>query len=980
MPLFRQSSRLVSKSAGNPSPITLKGELPESRVEAKSHSDTAGLSLPAPFAKNRSLRHRSPLVSRRTGAVAVAALFAGLLVVPAGSAAAPASQLSAAAEQGDPADPTVVLIAAEDAASVLAKDSGEPVVVDEATTETTMVTANPDGTFTSKTSTEPVRVKKPQGWVDVDPALQADPDGTVRPAATSLDMAFSGGGSGPLATLTDPDGNQLEYSWPGKLPAPVLAGATATYPEVLPDVDLVVTADVESFTQVLVVKTAEAAANPDLDSFDIALAADGLTILQNTNGNVQAVNDAGDIQFQSKTPAMWDSTHDPEAGTAPTESGPGTGQVTPLPSDVTLTETGDEATITVTPDEKALTGNDVVYPVYIDPTMTATSFKYRVIFNSAGNDYGGTDSADDPDARFVVGCAQDCGAKGEARTFFTIDTTPLTGRPTVAVVDNARVFVRQMWNGNPCNDTDVELMSTSGAFNHLATPWPGPVAGTGVLATGTSGAGTNCLATKPPANVVFADTLYDDTPQHGNQELHALTGYFQHAADVDSAWTDFYLRAPGGDTGALAGKEFDPHVYVELTYGFPTDVPQARGIMESTTCPAGTGTVTTTDSTPELVGRVSGNNAAPYLDVTAQVMFFVYLPGTTAPIRTSPWINTRTETDAKWSVTPVLPDGAYTYNVKARAYPDSGPLNESTYSNNVPFNLNIGGLLRPNIVHSFDYPEDAWGAPANHPGTISLAYSGLVVPTAYAYSWYSEASIPRVPNTTCPPLATTTSQGGIIAADSAGKAELAVPANLPPGPKTLYFKSTNATRGQSPVSTYDFLISPDATTNGRIEAEDVTAVQTLGTYTNSLVYRSAPADASGTAGKAFHATGGNATTGPAIGLPFTITTAGNYALGIALYKAKHHGTLQFELVSPSGAVTILKDPNNPTVNLTFDGYKATGERIYLPLGGRNFITGSWQLRIRVTGKNPASTGVVYSGVNDNGYGAALDLFTVMPFN
>lgn len=57
----------------------------------------------------------------------------------------------------------------------------------------------------------------------------------------------------------------MSLGWPGLLPEPRLDGATATYPEVFNGVDLRLTADAEGFQRVLVVKSAEAAANPALD-------------------------------------------------------------------------------------------------------------------------------------------------------------------------------------------------------------------------------------------------------------------------------------------------------------------------------------------------------------------------------------------------------------------------------------------------------------------------------------------------------------------------------------------------------------------------------------------------------------------------------------------------------------------------------------------------------------------------------------------
>ncbi len=73
----------------------------------------------------------------------------------------------------------------------------------------------------------------------------------------------------------------------------MLDGSTATYPEVLPGVDLAVAASVDGFSQALIVKTAEAAGNPELAQLDFGLKADGLTMKQDAEaGSLTAVNPA----------------------------------------------------------------------------------------------------------------------------------------------------------------------------------------------------------------------------------------------------------------------------------------------------------------------------------------------------------------------------------------------------------------------------------------------------------------------------------------------------------------------------------------------------------------------------------------------------------------------------------------------------------------------------------------------------------------
>jgi hypothetical protein len=111
-----------------------------------------------------------------------------------------------------------------------------------------------------------------------DATLEKRADGSVAPKAAAPQMVFSGGGDGdPLARIAS-RGRSLELKWPGELPEPQLDGASALYPEVLPGVDLKVTATVESFQHVLVVKTPQAAASEELKKLTFGLKTAGLNV------------------------------------------------------------------------------------------------------------------------------------------------------------------------------------------------------------------------------------------------------------------------------------------------------------------------------------------------------------------------------------------------------------------------------------------------------------------------------------------------------------------------------------------------------------------------------------------------------------------------------------------------------------------------------------------------------------------------------
>lgn len=132
-----------------------------------------------------------------------------------------------------------------------ALETGAPVEVAELTDERTKVVADPEtGQFTAELNAFPVRVKRDNAWRDVDLSLVRGADGRVRSRQGYADVALSGGGTAPLFTLGG-GGSDTGLAWEGALPAPELDGSKATYPEVLPGVDLVAKVGVDGVLMAL---------------------------------------------------------------------------------------------------------------------------------------------------------------------------------------------------------------------------------------------------------------------------------------------------------------------------------------------------------------------------------------------------------------------------------------------------------------------------------------------------------------------------------------------------------------------------------------------------------------------------------------------------------------------------------------------------------------------------------------------------------
>ena len=151
------------------------------------------------------------------------------------------------------ANPTPVLTTEQ--ALIQARATGAPVAVTGATTTTDTVTANPTGTLTLTRTLVPVRKQIAGVWKNLDPTLVWASDGGLTTTTTTSTLNLSGGGSGPLATMRG-SGRSLALTLPVPLPAPTLTGPTATYPAILPEVDLQVTADPQGgFTEIFIVHT-----------------------------------------------------------------------------------------------------------------------------------------------------------------------------------------------------------------------------------------------------------------------------------------------------------------------------------------------------------------------------------------------------------------------------------------------------------------------------------------------------------------------------------------------------------------------------------------------------------------------------------------------------------------------------------------------------------------------------------------------------
>jgi hypothetical protein len=255
----------------------------------------------------------------------VAALASGLIIAVSGISGAQAAPARPhlGAHPGDGARAGAAKGAGtapltEARAMAQARRTGRPVVVGAAQTPTTTLTANPSGTFTVAVTAQPVRKLVAGGWRPLDATLRKNPDGTISPVRTTTPLVLSGGGQAPLAVMRS-GADSLSLKLPSPLPVPVVAGATATYRNVLPGTDLVVTADLQGgFSDVYVVRDATAAASSRLASLlSATVAARHLTVSVGAGGAIMARDRRGRVIFGAAAPDVWDSAARPGAARVP---------------------------------------------------------------------------------------------------------------------------------------------------------------------------------------------------------------------------------------------------------------------------------------------------------------------------------------------------------------------------------------------------------------------------------------------------------------------------------------------------------------------------------------------------------------------------------------------------------------------------------------------------------------------------------------
>ncbi|HEX7306791.1 SGNH hydrolase [Lentzea sp.] len=809
----------------------------------------------------------------------------------------------------------------------IARETGKPVAVPEATTETREVLANPDGTFTLRSYASPQRVKRDGRWVPIDTTLRANADGSVSTVATIEGLKFSGGGTGPAITLAGSRG-KIAWSWPAELPKPSLKENTATYKDVYPGVDLVVSAGAVGYTHVLVVHDKKAAENQALREIKLTATTEGLALAAK-DGVLSARDAKGDVVFSGSTPVMWDSDHREQSGPAPTVIDPGGAKLTKL--DVTTSQVADRKTdLSIRPNLEALAGKDVKYPVYIDPGMNGGQQAWGEVTQNGYFYFNANMNAQ------VGRCWNgegECGDLTVARSYFRIDTSPLQKRNGyTAVVWSAEMWFTQVWGATRCTAQPVTL--TKAGYFDAGLRWNNQPLGAD-LDSRSSGAGVQCNGA---AGVKF--------------DNQAVKDYAQESAN--NSWSNVHmaLKAPneGNDVqwkkfGTSGGTA--PHF--DISYSFPPGPAAVQGVSNGVTC---TGVAITPDARPRLYGTATDNNNPP---LRVGLHYEVW-NSVGSELKASGSEVVASGTQAGWQIPTALGDGDYAYRIAVyNEYPGDAGRNlwNGTWSPWYWFRIQSAPITAaPAIVSSVDYPDGYWGAPQGAAGAIAVNANGAANISGYAYSFVGSGTAP-VPNTqSCDYTPTSSNTGTWAPASAVGPTWLPIPAGLTAGFHTLHVRSFDDAHNASPETSQVVYVAPNTGQSvTRFEAETVSATQPPG-QSRSLSSQSNCCNASWSGGQQLLFQG--SAVGQSFSLYFTVAGEADYQLAVGLTKATDYAQVAFTL---DGQAIGQPDVDKPVGS--FDAYNPKVINALTQLGIRRLTTGSHTLTATITGTNPNSAGDRY---------------------
>ncbi|MFF9069858.1 LamG-like jellyroll fold domain-containing protein [Streptomyces sp. NPDC014891] len=346
----------------------------------------------------------------------------------------------------------------------------------EKSTATSDYYVNADGSTTVRHFAGRTNFKGADGtWKAIDTSLTEDKDGRLQQTANSLDVEFAPTAADEqLASVDFGAGRSLAYALQGAAQAePTVAGnGTVTYPDVLPDTDVQLVPLAEGFKENVVLRSPQAA-----NSWTFPLAVKGLTPRVAEDGDVEFTDANGKVTATIPHAFMEDSRIDPRSGD-PARSRAVTYELVTVDGEPALRMTADRAWL----DDPAR-----VYPVTVDPTVTASNSTY------AQNTIGGDHSTE---TQIKVGSYDSGTNKTNSFLQFSSLGTTLAGKRVTAATLN----VYALWSSTCAAQSFSVHPITQSWTPSGVTSYPGPSFGP-AMGTATPAPGASCSNSGNSASV-----------------------------------------------------------------------------------------------------------------------------------------------------------------------------------------------------------------------------------------------------------------------------------------------------------------------------------------------------------------------------------------------------------------------------------------------------------------------------------------------
>ncbi|BCJ52200.1 hypothetical protein Asp14428_36750 [Actinoplanes sp. NBRC 14428] len=718
-------------------------------------------------------------------AVLVPALIAGLAV---GSPAA----ASRTVPRAEPATAPVTA----DAASREAQATGLPVEVVAERAEDELLWANPDGSFTSEITAGPQRVQRADGtWSDLDTTLERRPDGSIGPKAAAVDLTFSGGHDDDLIRIAD-DGKALAYGWPKNLPEPTLSGDTATYSEVLPGVDLKLTASSVGYSYVMVVKSADAADNATVANLALTVRGEGVDIRRSESGGIAAVDAAGEVVFEGAQPSMWDSAGDvaPQGASksrAAAAEPAATAQRGPEAVDESVAPTvGDRVadvdvrlsagTLTLVPDADLLADPATVYPVYIDPDETVKRTDWMYVSSA----HASTEYYKFKDDEGVGRCSNWGGYLCSSSPFTNrmyFKFTPVKADWADRVVSKAVFRVYETWSFS-CTASWVNLNLVDAGKVNSGTNWNNkPDDGDLMVDRKVAyGRGKSCDPDAPASWVEFSDNK-----EETNENLTPTV----RTKLANGSPIAFSLNAKDEGDGNSWKRFRGDNAALSVTFNTRPGKPyNEKTTSPSTGCVTGSGRPFVRDATPQLQVTAADDEKSQNLKVT----FEVWDLANTAKAVYSVAVDPQNQQGDFFAGVPAgkMVHG-HTYRWRAKS--NDGSVDSISWSDWCEMSVDLEEPSVPPVVTSGDFPAEGRGKPVGQSGVFTFG-SGANKDSAYGndidyYKWSLTTDVP-----------TNTVNNGTLGGE--GTTPPVTPTSF--GPNVLYVQSYDRAGNASDLFRYVF--------------------------------------------------------------------------------------------------------------------------------------------------------------------------------